>query len=116
MGAKILGREKPISKYPYKDNMVERRLSEQKVPFQDTKIPNLATADQSVVKTRTQTTDKLQSSTKSIIQIYIEQDATNYYGKFLMTMTMTINRMQQRMAKRCIIRRVIPQYFDKARN
>ena len=53
---KILGREKPISKYPYKDNMVERRLSEQKVPFQDTKIPNLATADQSVIKTRTQTT------------------------------------------------------------
>ena len=40
---KILGREKPISKHPYKDKMVERRLSEQKVPFQDTKIPNLAT-------------------------------------------------------------------------
>ena len=44
--------------------------------------------------------------------MYIEQDATNYYDKFLMTMTMTMNRMQQRMAKRCITRRVIPQYFD----
>ena len=43
---KILGREKPISQYPYEDKLVERRLSEQKVPFQDTKIPNLATADQ----------------------------------------------------------------------
>ena len=40
----------------------------------------------------------------------MEQDATKYYDKFLLTMTM--NRMQQRMAKRCITRRVIPQYFD----
>ena len=53
---KILGREKPISKYPYKDKMAERRLSEQKVPFQDTMTPNLVTTDQSVNKTRTQTT------------------------------------------------------------
>ena len=50
---KILGREKPISKYPYKDKMAEGRLSEQKVPFQDTKIPNLVTTEQSVIKTRT---------------------------------------------------------------
>ena len=90
--------------------MAERR---QKLPFHDTMIPNLVTADQSVTNNYD---DKLQSSTKRIIQIYIERDATNYYGKFLMTMTMTINRMQQEMAKRCIIRRVISQYFDKARN
>ena len=53
---KILGREKPVSKYPYKDKMAEGRLSEQKVPFQDTKIPNLVATDQSVIKTRAQTT------------------------------------------------------------
>ena len=52
----LVVKEKPVSKYPYNDKMAERRLSEQKVPFQDTKIPNLATADQNVVKTRAQTT------------------------------------------------------------
>ena len=70
------------SKYPYKDKMAERRHSEQKVPFQDMMIPNLVTTDQSVIKTRMQTTTM-----------------TSWRG---------CNKGWQ---KRCITRRVIPQYF-----